>query len=143
MIGAGPWPHTHPGATKRPGQQLSLAWGRVRAVTVTSEHPLNVTSPTDIDRCCRCRRPTSSGYPGPEGPGLRRPNTRSLSKGGWGQGLVDKLGPVTSCVQAPEGLGEGVGPDRRRAGARRDDVDNRHGWFFLSLPGKWREASSC
>src|SRR5665811_199152 len=69
----------HPGAPKRPGQQLGLARGRVRAVTVTSEHPLNVVSPTDIDRCCRCRRPTSSGYPGPEGPGLRRPNTRSVA----------------------------------------------------------------
>src|SRR5665647_2012224 len=49
--------------TKRPGQQLSLAWGRVSAITVTSEHPLNVVSPTDIDRCCPCRHPTSSGYP--------------------------------------------------------------------------------
>ncbi len=39
----------HPRATKRPGQQLGLARGRVSTVTVTSEHPLNVTSPTDID----------------------------------------------------------------------------------------------
>jgi hypothetical protein len=39
----------HPGATKRPGQQHSLARGRVSTVTVTSEHPLNVTSPTNID----------------------------------------------------------------------------------------------
>jgi len=42
----------HPGATKRPGQQLGLARGGVSTVTVTNEHPLNVASPTDIDRCC-------------------------------------------------------------------------------------------
>src|SRR5674476_197003 len=53
----------HPGATKRPGQQRSLAWGRVRAVTVTSEHPLNVVSPTDIDRCCPCRHPPQAAIP--------------------------------------------------------------------------------
>jgi hypothetical protein len=38
-----------PRATKRPGQQHSLARGRVSTVTVTNEHPLNVTSPTDTD----------------------------------------------------------------------------------------------
>jgi len=48
------------------------------------DRPLDATEPTDIDdgmqvqpHYCPCRRPTSSDYPGPEGPGLRRPNTRS------------------------------------------------------------------
>jgi hypothetical protein len=82
-----------PGATKRPGQQLGLARGRVSAVAVTSEHPLNVTSHTDIDRCCPCRHPTSSGYPGPEGPGLHRPNTRSP--------LWRQCQGVPACIRRP------------------------------------------
>src|ERR1019366_8560296 len=66
-----------PGATKRPGQQHSLAGGGVSAVAVTSEHPLNVTSHTDNAIAVRSRGSTSSGYPGPKGPGLRRPKARS------------------------------------------------------------------
>jgi hypothetical protein len=69
----------HPGPTKRPGQQRSLARGRISTVTVTSEHTLNVTSHTDNAIAVRRRGSTSSGYPGPEGPGLRRPNTRSTT----------------------------------------------------------------
>src|ERR1035437_9204112 len=70
-----------PRATKRPGQQLGLARGRVSAVAVTSEHPLNVTSHTDKAIAVRRRGPTSSGYPGPKGPGLRRPQARSTPPG--------------------------------------------------------------
>src|ERR1035437_5649513 len=44
----------HPGPTRRPGQQLSPARDGTSTVTATSQHPLNVTAPTDIDPTTLC-----------------------------------------------------------------------------------------
>src|SRR5674476_1566993 len=115
----------HSGAAKRPGQQRSLGWGRVRAVAVTSEHPLNVVSPTDIDRCCRCRRPTSSGYPGPEGPGSRRPNARSWQS--WSSGSPWPWDSRPEHVSA--------GPSRHT----RQLLPGPAGQWLSGAPGQYRD----
>jgi hypothetical protein len=46
--------------------------------------------------CCRCRRPTSSGYPGPKGAGLRRPTARST--GGMGNRIGIRYGLKCRCL---------------------------------------------
>jgi hypothetical protein len=62
----------HRGVARRPGQHRAPARGGTSTVTATSQQPLNVTAPTDNPTALFPRRPTTGGYPGGEGPGLRR-----------------------------------------------------------------------